>query len=189
MDGIHHHAVRFGVVPGTITVDIDGRTQVVSADDPWLHLAPGEGYDVAVTFPHQPNGLAGATLFRLAEVRGWDIEPQPDSALLALAATDAPGVETNLPLQFEPGDETWLDVAVPEGSLSLRFEGSNVRVSVFGAGELLGRVWLSDPSRPRFTGGDPGRILVPASWNAGSVRILVHATAGGDPELSAVLAG
>ena len=43
VDGIHHHALRFGIVPGTISVDIDGRTHIVSADDPWLHLAPGEG--------------------------------------------------------------------------------------------------------------------------------------------------
>ena len=94
------------------------------------------------------------------------------------------------PLRLEPGEEAWLDVPVPEGGLSLRFEGSHVRVSVFGAGELLGRVWLSDSARPRFTGGDAGRILVPASWNRGSVRVLVHGTAGGAaPELSAVLAG
>ena len=91
---------------------------------------------------------------------------------------------------MQPGEEAWLDIPVPAGGLSLRFEGSHVRVSVFGAGELLGRVWLSDGARPRFTGGDAGRVLVPASWNTGSVRVLVHGTAGGAaPELSAVLAG
>ena len=80
-------------------------------------------------------------------------------------AADAPGTQTSLPLRLQPGEEAWLDIPVPDGGLSLRFEGSHVRVSVFGAGELLGRVWLSDAARPRFTGGDPGRILVPASWN------------------------
>jgi hypothetical protein len=190
VDGIHHHALRFWLVPGTIAVEVDGRPRVVSADDPWLHLAPGEGGDIAVTLPHQPSGLAGATLFRLEEVRGWDVEPQPDTALLELAGVETSGSEVTLPLHLEPGEETWLDIAVPRGGLSLRFEGSNVRVSVFGAGELLGRVWLSDPSRPKFTGGDAGRILVPASWNSGIVRVLVHGTAGGvAPELSAVLAG
>jgi beta-galactosidase len=161
----------------------------VSADDPWLHLAPGEG-DVAVTFPHQPGGLAGATLFRLLEVRGWDVEPQSDSALLALAGAGASGTATSLPLRIQPGEEAWLDIPVPDGGLSLRFEGSHVRVSVFGADELLGRVWLSDAARPRFTGGDAGRVLVPAAWNRGSVRVLVHGTAGGAaPELSAVITG
>ncbi|WP_457101948.1 beta-galactosidase [Microbacterium sp. P5_E9] len=190
VDGIHHHAVRFGIVPGTISVDIGGRTQIVSAEDPWLHLAPGEGQDIAVTLAHQPGGLAGATLFRLAEVRGWDVEPQPDSALLTLAGAAASGTETALPLRLAPGEEAWLDIPVPAGPLSLRFEGSHMRVSVFAAGELLGRVWLSDGARPRFTGGDAGRVLLPASWNSGSVRVLVHATAGGAaPELSAVLAG
>jgi hypothetical protein len=190
VDGIHHHALRFENVPGTISVQVGARTHVVSADDPWLHLAPGEGREVAVTLSHQPGALGGATLVRLAEVRGWDVEAQPDTALLALAAAEAPGTETALPLRLEPGEEAWLDVPVPDGGLSLRFEGSHVRVSVFGAGELLGRVWLDDSARPRFTGGDPGRILVPASWNGGRVRILVHATAGdGTPELRAVLAG
>ena len=190
VDGIHHHAVRFGMVPGTISVEVDGRTHIVSAVDPWLHLAPGEGHDIAVSFAHQPSALAGATLFRLREVRGWDVEPQPDSALLALAAADAPGTVTGLPLELQPGEEAWLDIPVPDGGLSLRFEGSHVRVSVFAAGELLGRVWLDDAARPRFTGGDAGRILVPASWNTGRVRVLVRGAAGGDaPVLSAVLAG
>jgi hypothetical protein len=190
VDGIHHHALRFGVVPGAISVDVDGRTHVVSAHDPWLHLGPGEGREIAVTFPHQPGALAGATLLRLAEVRGWDVEPQPDSALVALAGADAPGVAVTLPLRLEPGEEAWLDIPVPDGGLSLRFEGTQVRLSVFGAGELLGRIWLSDAARPRFTGGDPGRVLVPASWNHGKVRVLVHGTAGGSaPELGAVLTG
>ncbi len=190
VDGIHHHAVRFGMVPGTISVDVGGVTRVVSADDPWLHLAPGEGREIAVTFAHQPDSLAGATLYRLGEVRGWDVEPQPDTALLTLAGAEAPATRTSLPLRFHPGEEAWLDIPIPDGGVSLRFEGSHVRVSVFGAGELLGRVWLSDSSRPRFTGGDAGRVLVPASWNRGSVRVLVHGTAGGAvPELSAVLAG
>jgi hypothetical protein len=190
VDGIHHHALRFWLVPGTIAVEVNGRRRIVSADDPWLHLAPGEGGDITVTLPHQPGGLAGATLLRLEEVRGWDVEPQPDTAMRELAGVEAPGSEATLPLHLEPGEESWLDIPVPLGGLSLRFEGSNVRVSVFGGGELLGRVWLSDPSRPRFTGGDAGRILVPASWNSGTVRVLVHGTAGGvGPELRAVLAG
>ena len=120
----------------------------MSADDPWLHLAPGEGAEIAVTFAHQPNALAGATLFRLGEVRGWDVEPQPDSALLTLAGADAPGTATSLPLRLQPGEEAWLDIPVPDGGLSLRFEGSHVRVSVFAAGELLGRVWLERRGAP-----------------------------------------
>ncbi|MEU1972023.1 beta-galactosidase [Microbacterium sp. NPDC019599] len=191
IDGEHHHAVRFGLVPGAITVVVGGgRTQVVTADDPWLHLSPGDGREVAVMLPHQPSALAGATLYRLAEVRDWEVEPQPDTALVALAGSEAVGELTELPLRLEAGEEAWLDLPVPAGGLSLRFEGTHVRVSVFAAGELLGRVWLTDAARPRFTGGDAGRILLPAAWNRGSVRLLVRGTAGDElPELTAVLAG
>ncbi|WP_243076238.1 beta-galactosidase [Microbacterium sp. SS28] len=190
VDGTHHHALAFAGVPGSIAVEVDGRTRIVTAEDPWLHLAPGEGRDIAVSLAHQPGALGGATLFRLDEVRGWDVEPQPDTALVALAGAAASGTPTSLPLRLEAGDEAWLEIPIPDGAQSLRFEGSHVRVSVFAAGELLGRVWLSDAARPRFTGGDAGRVIVPAAWNSGSVRVLVHATAGETaPELSAVLAG
>jgi hypothetical protein len=189
VDGIHHHALRFGIVPGVVTVEIDGRTQVVSTENPWVHLAPGEGQEVAVSLAHQPSALAGATLFRLDELRGWDVEPQPDTALYALARAHAQGTEIVLPLRLQPGEEAWLDIPVPAGGVSLRFEGSQVRVSAFAAGELLGRVWLRDPARPRFTGGDSGRLVLPAAWNTGCVRMLVHGTAGDvTPELTAVLA-
>jgi hypothetical protein len=188
VDGVHHHALRFATVPGAITVDVDGKTNVVSTEDPWLHLGPGEGREIAVTFAHQPDAFAGVSLFRLAELRGWDVEAQNDDAIVALASADAQRVAMALPLQLKPGEEVWLDIAVPQGEVSLRFDGTHVRVSVFGSGELLGRVWLNDPARPRFTGGDAHRIVLPASWNAGSVRLLVHGTAGDEaPELTAVL--
>ena len=64
-----------------------------------------------------------------------------------------------------------------------------MRVSAFARGELLGRVWLDDAARPKFTGGDPGRLWIPGSWNTGAVRLLVHGTAGGDrPRLARVTA-
>jgi beta-galactosidase len=178
VDGTHHHALRLGGIAGSVQVTVDGAARTVTEDDPWLHLAPGEGYDVAITVPHLPGASLVAELLRLEPVRGWDVEPQPDEAILDLARADAAGATVPLPLELEAGEERWFDAAVPPGGLSLRFEGAQVRISAFAGGELLGRVWLDDPARPRFTGGDAGRLWLPAAWNAGSIRFLVRGTVG-----------
>jgi beta-galactosidase len=193
VDGMHHHALRLGGIAGSARVAVDGAVRTVTEEDPWLHLAPGEGHDVAITVPHLPGTSLVAELLRLEPVRGWDVEPQPDEAILALARADAAGTagttgttgtadaarETvELPLELEPGEEVWFEAAVPPGGLSIGFEGAQVRVSAFAAGELLGRVWLDDPARPRFTGGDAGRLWLPAAWNAGTIRLLVRGTQG-----------
>jgi hypothetical protein len=189
VDGRHHHALHLPGLAAPCEVTVDGASRTVTEHDPWLHLAPGEGRDVAVTVPHRPGTLGGAELCRLEAVRGWEVEPQPDVALLDLADRPASGHDVELPLGLEPGDEVWLDVPVPAGGRSLRFDGAQVRVSAFARSELLGRVWLDDAARPRFTGGDPGRLWLPGSWNSGNVRLLVRATAGGGrPRLERVTA-
>ncbi|WP_425956774.1 beta-galactosidase [Xylanimonas sp. McL0601] len=172
----HHHALRWQGVEGSVRVTVDGHPGVVTREDPWVHLAPGEGSDVAVTMPHRPGASLRAELFRLEPVRGWEVEAQPDHAIDLLSTQHAPGTAVRLPLALKPGEETWLDVVVPAGGLSLRFEGRQVRVAAFAHGELLGRVWLEDAQRPRFTGGDPGRLWLPRAWNDATLRLLVRAT-------------
>ncbi|WP_129785367.1 beta-galactosidase [Promicromonospora panici] len=186
VDGTHHHALRLDGIAGSVSVTVDGVARTVTEHDPWLHLTPGEGHDVAITVPHLPGASPAAELLLLEPVRGWDVEPQPDEAILALSLADAVGEPVPLPLELKPGEERWFDAAVPPGGLSIGFEGAQVRVSAFAGGELLGRVWLDDPARPRFTGGDAGRLWLPAAWNAGTIRFLVHGTRG---EESPVLSG
>ncbi|MFC8800052.1 beta-galactosidase [Promicromonospora sp. NPDC057138] len=181
VDGTHHHALRLDGIAGSVSVTVDGVARTVTDQDPWLHLAPGEGHDIAVTVPHLPGSSLAAELLRLEPVRGWDVEPQPDEAILAVAHADAAGETVHLPLELSPGEERWFDAAVPPGGLSLRFAGAQVRVSAFAGGELLGRIWLDDPARPRFTGGDAGRLWLPAAWNTGSIRFLVRGTQGEEP--------
>jgi hypothetical protein len=177
VDGTSHYALRL-YLEGPVEVVVDGASRIVSPKDPWLHLAPGEGREAAVTLPHWPGTVEGADLLRLVPVRDWQVEPQPDHALLALSAREAAGRAVELPLELAPGEECWLDVAVPRGGQSLRFTGALMRVSAFARGELLGRIWLTDLDRPRFTGGDPDRLWIPGSWNDGTVRLLLHGTAG-----------
>lgn len=189
VDGTSHYALHLDGLETPCEVTVDGDASIVSPNDPWVHLAPGKGRDVAVTMAHWPVSGGGATLLRLDAVRDWQVEAQADDALLALSEKDCSGSELELPLELAPGEEAWLDVPVPSGGRSLRFEGAQVRVSAFVRGELLGRVWLDDETRPEFTGGDPGRLWIPGSWNTGAVRLLVHGTAGGErPRLARVTA-
>jgi hypothetical protein len=189
VDGTSHHALHLDGLEAPCDVHVDGERRTVGPNDPWVHLAPGEGRDVAVTLPHWPGSSGGAALLRLAPVRDWQVEAQPDEAILALSQKEGTGTAIELPLALAAGEEVWLDVPVPSGGRSLRFEGEQVRVSAFLRGELLGRVWLEDPARPRFTGGDPGRLWVPGSWNSGTVRLLVRGTTGdGRPRLARVTA-
>ncbi|WP_199043469.1 beta-galactosidase [Glycomyces salinus] len=189
IDGRSHHALHLDGLAVPCEVAVDGEARTVSPDDPWLHLAPGEGRDVAVTVPHWPVSEGGAVLLRLDPVRDWRVEPQPDEAILTLSGRRSGGRDIELPFEPAPGEEAWLDLAVPTGGLSLRFEGRQARVSAFAHGELLGRVWLEDPARPRFTGGDPGRLWLPSEWNSGTVRLLVRGTTGdAGPRLERVTA-
>jgi hypothetical protein len=181
VDGASHYALHLDGLTVPVEVTVDGEPRIVSPIDPWVHLAPGQGRDIVVTAPHWPGSGGGAELLRLAAVADWQVEAQPDTAILALADQDASGTDVELPLALAPGDEVWLDVPIPSGGRSLRFEGEQVRLSAFAGGELLGRVWLDDAHRPRFTGGDPGRLWIPAGWNSGTVRLLVRGTAGGVP--------
>ncbi|WP_164545172.1 beta-galactosidase [Antribacter gilvus] len=183
VDGRSHHVLHLDGVAGSVRLTVDGVARVVTQEDPWAYLGPGEGREAAVTVPHLPGSGLRAELLRLDVVHGWDVEAQPDDALLALSAASAPGTAVGLPLEPAPGEEAWFEAEVPPGGLSLRFEGRQVRVSVFAAGELLGRVWLDDPRRPRFTGGDPGRLWLPAPWNTGSIRFMVRATRGEESPL------
>ncbi|MFC3495303.1 beta-galactosidase [Glycomyces rhizosphaerae] len=189
VDGTSGYALHLDGLQTPCEITVDGVSSIVSPNDPWVHLAPGAGREVAITMSHWPVDGGGATLLRLEAVRDWQVEAQADDALLELSQKDGSGTGIELPLELAPGEETWLDVAVPSGGRSLRFEGEQVRVSAFVRGELLGRVWLDDAARPKFTGGDPGRLWIPESWNTGTVRLLVRGTAGGDrPRLASVSA-
>ena len=175
-----HHALQLDGLSHAVHVHVDGTEQLLTPQDPWVHLAPGTGAEITVTSPHGAGSLGTAWLRRLEPVRDWQVQAQPDREILALADSPGEAVATDLPLVLEAGEELWLDVETPPGGCSLRFEGTQLRVSAFAHGELLGRVWLDDPARPRFTGGDDGRVWLPAAWNNGRIRLLLHATAGPD---------
>jgi beta-galactosidase len=131
-------------------------------------------------------------LLSLRPVTGWSCSAQDDDTLLAFAdGTRAAGERIDLPLALDAGTEVWLDVDLPAGDDGwlVRLDGAQIRATAWAAGECLGRVWLADPARPRFSGGDPGVLWVPACWTAAGSRLtlLLRATAGPEaPALTAI---
>lgn len=158
-----------------VTIRVGEHSQMVVPENPWVHFVAQGSTEISVTAPHVSGTFSGAELLTLVAVEGWQVTAQNDAHLIALAAESAPTRESSLPVRLTAGEERWLELHLPPGGHSLRFDGIGQRVSVFGHDELLGRVWLEDPARPRFSGGNPERIWLPAAWNDGVIRLLLHA--------------
>ena len=160
----------------------DGEPITVHAENPWVLLSAGTK-QVSVTVPHHPSGGGlRAELLSLQPVTDWTCAVQDDELLTAFAQQDRPGVEIELPLTLEPGEEAWLDVQLPtlqNGSV-VRPVGTQVRVTGWASGECIGRVWIGE--RPAFSGGDPDVLWIPPGWSG--LTLLVRGVDGpGTPEL------
>jgi beta-galactosidase len=148
-------------------VAVDGcETVTVHPENPWL-LLPAGAERVSVTMPHNPSGPGvRAELLTLRPVTGWSCTTQDDAALTAFASASSAGDAVELP----PSTVGWV----------IRLDGAQVRVTGWAAGECIGRVWLDDPRRPRFSGGDAEILWVPGAWAATGARLtlLLRGTAG-----------
>ncbi|QNE21967.1 beta-galactosidase [Kribbella qitaiheensis] len=175
-------ALHFSGVDQPISLTVDGEPTVLHRENPWV-LLPAGTIEVSVTLPHNPSGgQLHAELLRLHPVTDWTCSVQEDELLTAFASREAASTEVELPLTLEPGQEAWLGIDLPadHDGLLLRLAGSQLRVTGWASGECLGRIWIGD--RPRFSGGDPDVLWVPAGWTG--LTLLVRGVAGaGDPEL------
>ena len=167
--------------PVSVTVG-DGQPITVHTENPWV-LMPAGIKQVSVTVTHHPSGGGlRAELLRLQPVTDWTCAVQDDELLTAFAQQDGPGVEIELPLTLEPGEEAWLDVRLPtlqNGSV-VRPVGTQVRVIGWASGECIGRVWTGE--RPAFSGGDPDVLWIPPGWSG--LTLLVRGVDGPEtPEL------
>ncbi|GLI00154.1 beta-galactosidase [Phytohabitans aurantiacus] len=175
-----------------VRVAVDGGAAVtVHPENPWLLLPAGTDR-VSVTMPHNPSGPGvRAELLGLRPVTGWSCAVEDDAALTAYANTVSAGAAVELPVSLEAGEETWLDVDLPPSTVGwvIRLAGAQVRATGWAAGECIGRVWLDDPARPRFSGGDAEILWVPGAWAATGTRLtlLLRGTAGpAEPALRAI---
>ncbi|MEJ3747353.1 beta-galactosidase [Actinomycetes bacterium KLBMP 9797] len=183
LDTDHTAALHLAGLAAPVRVAVDGRAPVtVHAENPWLLLPAGARW-VSVTMPHNPSGPSlSAELLSLRPVTDWSCATEDDEALTTFATASSSGEPVELPLALTPGEEVWLDLDLPasETGYVLRPAGAQVRVTAWAAGECLGRVWLDDPQRPRFSGGDADILWIPAAWTATGTRLtlLLRGTAG-----------
>ena len=156
-------ALHLRGVDQPVIVSLDGGVAVsVSRENPWVMLPAGTT-EVSVTLPHHPSGDGlHAELLHLQPVTDWTCTAQDDELLTAFATREAATTDIELPLTLEPGQEVWLDVDLPGGGEDclVRLDASQLRVTGWAAGECLGRIWAGE--RPRFSGGDPDVLWVPA---------------------------
>jgi beta-galactosidase len=167
-----------------VRVAVDGGEPVtVHRENPWVMLPAGAGR-ISLTMPHNPSSAGlRAELLTLQPVTGWSCTVQDDNLLTAFSSDVQPsGEQVGLPLGLKPGEEAWLDVDLPASDTGwlLRLDGTQVRATGWAGGECLGRLWLADASRPRFSGGDSDILWVPAAWTAAGARLtlLLRATDG-----------
>ena len=177
--------------PAAAAID-GGEPVTVHAENPWV-LLPADTGRVSLTMPHDPSGArVRPELLTLQPVTGWSCATQNDAALLDYAlGGPADGSRVSLPVVLAPGAEAWLDVDLPPSPPGwlVHLEGTHVRATGWASAECLGRVWLDDPQRPRFSGGDPDVLWVPAAWTTAGTRLtlLLRGTAGpAQPTLTAI---
>ncbi|WP_427885811.1 beta-galactosidase [Kribbella sp. GL6] len=179
---LHLDGVR---APVGVTVD-DGVPLTVHREDPWV-LLPAGTKQISVTLSHDPSGGGlHAELLTLSPIGDWTCTAQDDELLTEFAGQREEGAEVDLPLTLRPGEEAWLDLALPtlENGALIRPAGTQVRITGWASGECLGRVWLGD--RPAFSGGDPDVLWIPPGWTG--LTLLVQGTAGpAVPELRRVV--
>jgi hypothetical protein len=182
-------ALHLRGVEQPVSVALDGgQPATVHRENPWVML-PASTRTVSVTLPHHPSGGGlHAELLSLEPVTDWTCTVQDDELLTAFATRETATTDIELPLTLEPGQEIWLDVDLPTGDEDclVRFDGSQLRVTGWAAGECLGRIWIGD--RPRFSGGDPEVLWVPAGW-AGLTLLLRGVAGPGQPELRTLWLG
>lgn len=180
-DGVAALHLRGVEQPVSVAVD-GGRPLTIHRENPWVMLPAGTG-TVSITLPHDPSGARlHAELLTLDAVTDWTCTVQDDELLTAFATRDTATTDLELPLTLAPGQEIWLDVDLPTGDEDclVRFDGTQLRVTGWAAGECLGRIWIGD--RPRFSGGDPEVLWVPAGWSG--LTLLLRGVAGpAEPKL------
>jgi beta-galactosidase len=143
--------------------------------DPYLDISafvtPGEVVHISV-FLERVLGLpAGNVLvYEGSAAAQWKLSAAEEPELLLHAAGGRnESVATEMPLMLEPGEMCWLYGTLQDSNDGAGWrvfvQGSNLKLTVFFNGQMVGRLWTpGGEARPVMTGGDPDSFYLPGAW-------------------------
>jgi hypothetical protein len=158
---------------------------VVVPENPFVRLPrETDGWDIDVTFPHDPsNGPDAVTLLSGIPLKDWAVQALPQDELDALArvagtagvAADGPVQD---PLEVAAGKACWLNPDLTDlrsgNGYFLKASGPGLMISAWLDGTRLGRMMPvpgGGDGTPPMRGGDPGVIWLPAPMMKPQARL------------------
>lgn len=168
--------IHFKYLQSLARLFVNGReVGEVHPFNPYLDITPyvqaGEQVQLAVYLERVLGLPAGEVwLYEGRAAVNWRLTSAREEELLVHAAiTREQATATGLPLALAPGAIAWLYGDLPASATGrgcrVQVTGSGMKLSVFFAGQLVGRLWLpGGKERPTVTGGSPDSFYVPGAW-------------------------
>ncbi|WP_217369402.1 beta-galactosidase [Nonomuraea antri] len=171
----------------------------VNPHDPFVDitpaLRPGGEARIELTLRRLHSEAAGeVTFLEGTRATAWTAAFAEEQDLWRAAQTAA-SHPAALPVRLPPGELHWLQVEVDHlhgRSWTGRLVGSDLKVTAFFNGHLVGRMWLPGETRPMMKGGSPDLFALPAPWfteSGNRLCLLAEAVHPGRPgELREIIA-
>ncbi|PLS05610.1 beta-galactosidase [Neobacillus cucumis] len=183
------------------TVFINGdEAGKVNPLTPYLELTPwikaGEENQLTLfleTFYGLETG--DVILYEGIKAKEWEVASAGEKELWnhALAA-QSETIAAELPVELLPGSSAWLMGKIEQMDSThcweVMFNGSNIKVTVFVNGRLIGRIWTpSQTSKPQMRGGNENMAYIPGPWLRGEGNTLAILLESTEREYMGVLEG
>lgn len=186
-DDAQRHFLLFENIQCSAIVKVNGRhAGKVDAFSNCIDISPfleGEKeaeISVTVDKRHYAEPAGQVYLLRGVEIGNWSLKGYDEKALwqAALDKLSEQLAPASVPFTLQPGSVSWLfgiaETSKPYSCHVLKFEGQNVKLTVFFNGTVVGRIWLPSPNRPPMVGGIDNVAYLPGCWfKEGGNRIAI----------------
>lgn len=184
--------IHFDGLQGQVRIFIDGKDAGEANDsDPYVDItpfvSPGNQTQMTIFMELSPNSAAGKVLiYEGLSATSWRVSSAQEKDLWKNAVSKPMPVQTELPIEMDGGRMGWLLGKIADSNKGkgwrIKAEGSNMKLTVFFNGHLIGRLWLQgDRSSYRFTGGNGQSVYLPGVWfqdDSNKIAILLEAIGG-----------
>ncbi|WP_123039646.1 beta-galactosidase [Cohnella candidum] len=168
--------VHFEGLQALAKLSVNGRVPVeIHPFDPYVDLTPYVVPGDTLAFTVFLQKVLGLPTGRVRVYEGFEAGDytvrageEPELQAHAKAAKQSGHIQ-QLPIQLEPGATAWLSGAVANSAANngwrVKVEGSGLKLTVFFADRVVGRLWLpGGAARPVMTGGSPDSFYLPGPW-------------------------